>query len=100
MAPSILRRLALAGMVALLVGAAPLAQTPEPAQDDVKALRILANAGDGEAQYLLGMRCYHGEDVPQDHVEAAAWFRQSAEQGNADAQYTLGVMYANGEGVP
>ena len=34
MAPSSLRRLALAGMVALLMGGAPLAQTPEPAQDD------------------------------------------------------------------
>ena len=29
-----LRRVTLAGMVALLLGAAPLAQTPEPAQDD------------------------------------------------------------------
>ena len=37
---------ALAGMVVLLVEAAPLAQTPEPAQDDsIEALRIRANAG-------------------------------------------------------
>ncbi len=32
MAPSILRRLALAGMVALLVGAAACTETPEPPQ--------------------------------------------------------------------
>ena len=47
MTPSMLPRLALAGMVALLVGAAPLAQTPEPAQDDsIELVRTLANAGD------------------------------------------------------
>jgi hypothetical protein len=33
-------------MVVLLVEAAPLAQTPEPAQDDsIEAIRIRANAG-------------------------------------------------------
>ena len=41
-----------------------------------------------------------GEDVPQDYVEALAWYRRAAEQGHASAQFGLGVMYANGEGVP
>ena len=46
-----LRRVTLAGMVALLVGGAPLAQTPEPAQDNsIEAVRTRANAGDAEAQ--------------------------------------------------
>ena len=75
MAPVSLRRLALAGMVALLVGAAPLAQTPEPAQDDsIEALRTRANAGDAQAQFSLGLMCDFGLGVPQDDVEAYKWF--------------------------
>ena len=41
-----------------------------------------------------------GKGVPQDHAEAARWFRKAAEQGHASAQYNLGIMHANGEGVP
>ena len=101
MTSSSLSRLALAGMVALLLGAAPLAQTPEPAQDDtLEALRTRANAGDAEAQYNLGLTYAIGLDVPQDDVEAAAWFLKAAEQGHAAAQLSLGVMYDAVRGVP
>ena len=49
------RRLALVAVIALLLGGAPLAQTPEPAQDDsIEALRTRANAGDAAAQFNLG----------------------------------------------
>ena len=48
----------------------------------------------------MAWRTAPAEGVPEDFVEAAAWFRQAAEQGDADAQYSLGVMYVNGEGVP
>ena len=48
MTPSSLHRLALAGMVAFLLGAAACAETPEPAQDDsIEATRTRANAGGG-----------------------------------------------------
>ena len=104
-----LRRLALAGMVALLVGGAACAQTPEPetpepAQDDlfgisIEALRTRANAGDAEAQHTLGMRHFTGFGVPQDDVAAAAWHRQAEKQGHEDAQFYFGAKYANGEGV-
>ena len=74
------RRLALAGIVALLMGGAPLAQTPEPAQDDsIEAIRTRANAGDADAQYELGRTYRFGIGVPEDAVEAAAWFRKAAE---------------------
>jgi len=67
---SSLRRLALAEMVALLVGAAPLAQAPEPAQDDsIEAIRTRANAGDADAQNTLGWMYEFGLDVPKDFVE-------------------------------
>ena len=101
MAPVSLRRLALAGMVALLVGAAPLAQAPEPAQDDsIEALRTRANAGDADAQVQLGRMYDYGWGVPQDFVEAAAWYRKAAEQGDASAQDRIGGMYRRGAGVP
>ena len=91
----------LAGMVALLLGAAACAETPEPAQDNsIEAIRTRANAGDAEAQFNLGVMYDAGLGVPQDLVEAVAWYRQAAEQGYADAQYNLGLMYANGAGVP
>jgi len=50
MTPSSLHRLALAGMVAFLLGAAACAETPEPAQgDSSEATRTRANAGGGGA---------------------------------------------------
>ena len=40
-----------------------------------------------------------GDGVPEDDIEAVAWYRLAAEQGFADAHVNLGRMYANGEGV-
>eukprot|EP00729_Bicosta_minor_P032612 gene32612-biopygen19391 len=51
------------------------------------------------AQNNLGHMYRKGEGVKQDHVEAAKWFRKSAEAGNAAAQCNLGVMYGIGKGV-
>jgi len=124
MAPVSLRRLALAGMVALLVAAAPLAQAPEPAQDDtpehlglfenddpskrlmaivnynLEALLPRATAGDPQAQYTLGFMYNNGEGVLQDDLEAVAWYHRAAEQRHMDAQFELGLMYGSGRGVP
>jgi len=41
----------------------------------------------------------NGKGVEQDHVEAAEWYRKSAEGGFAQAQYNLGAMYGKGKGV-
>ena len=101
MTPPSLRRLALAGMVALLVGGAACAETPEPAQDDsIEALRTRANVGDAGAQVILWVMYATGLGVPQDYAEAVRWYRLAAEQGEAFAQSNLGIMYANGRGVP
>ena len=55
--------------------------------------------GDPGAQLILGIMYYDGEGVPQNHVEAARWYRRAAEQGHADAQFFLGLMYAEGEDI-
>ena len=53
-----------------------------------------------DAQFDLGVMYAEGYGVPQDYVEAGAWYRLAAEQGDAKAQFNLGVMYAEGYGVP
>jgi len=60
----------------------------------------LAEQGDAMAQYNLGVMYNSGQGVPQDHAEAARWFRLAADQGMAGAQFNLGVMYGSGQGVP
>jgi TPR repeat protein len=65
----------------------------------VTLLRPLAEKGNSEAQYKLGVMYDEGKGVAQDYQEASKWYRLSAEQGRLGAQYNLGVMYAQGQGV-
>lgn len=60
----------------------------------------LAELGDAEAQYNLGVMFDEGASVEQDLAQAARWYRKAAEQGFVDAQTNLGMMYYRGEGVP
>jgi len=60
----------------------------------------LAELGDAEAQYNLGVMYDQGASVDQDLGKAASWYRKAAEQGFTDAQTNLGMMYYRGEGVP
>ena len=62
--------------------------------------RKSAELGNANAQNLLALMYRAGKSVPQDDVEAVAWWRKAAEQANVDAQYNLGVMYYNGTSVP
>jgi TPR repeat protein len=40
-----------------------------------------ARRGDAKAQLTLGWMYYYGKGLPKDYVEAALWYRKSAEQG-------------------
>ena len=60
----------------------------------------LAEAGDADAQFNLGIMYSNGKGVPQDYAEAVKWWRLAADQGYAEAQHNLGWMYSNGQGVP
>jgi TPR repeat protein len=62
--------------------------------------RPLAEAGDVNAQTMLGLVYAEGKGVPQEHAEAAKWFRRAATRGHAEAQFALWVLYGLGEGVP
>jgi len=62
--------------------------------------RPLAEAGNAEAQTLLGAMYWSGEGVARDHKEAAKWYLRAADKGYARAQNDIGFMYGFGEGVP
>lgn len=42
----------------------------------------LAPIGDKYAQYMVGYMLHHGQGVPKNEVEAAAWFSLAAERGH------------------
>ena len=92
-------------VLGLLVGlyVLTLPETPETAATvdmELESLRQRAEQGDAGAQASLGVMYRTGEGVPQDHVEAVAWYRLAADQGEANGQYFLGFMYDSGWGVP
>ncbi len=64
------------------------------------AVLAKANAGDAVSQDSVARAYDDGQGVPQDHAQAATWYRKAANQGNADAQNNLGLLYDDGQGVP
>lgn len=71
----------------------------EKAREELERTRARAEAGDAEAQRILGNYYYEGQDVMSDFTEAVKWFRLAAEQGDSVAQFHLGNCYYNGDGV-
>ena len=59
----------------------------------------LAEQGDADAQYNLGLMYEQGWGVSQDYRTAVKWYTLAAGQGDAVAQYNLGFMYYYGDGV-
>jgi TPR repeat protein len=59
--------------------------------------RPLAEQGNADAQYNLGVMYRDGLGVTQDYVEAVKWFRKPAE--HVLAEHNLGVLYERGQGV-
>jgi len=59
----------------------------------------LAEQGDEEGQYSLGVMHSNGEGVPQDYKQAVHWYTKAAEQGQSEAQYGLAIMYISGNGI-
>tara|TARA_B110000914_G_C15067684_1_gene266982 strand:+ start:166 stop:492 length:327 start_codon:yes stop_codon:yes gene_type:complete len=71
------------------------------AQDsNFEDMKRLAEQGEADAQFDLGLMYDNGRGVPENNAEAVKWYRLSAEQGNEFAQLNLGLMYDSGDGVP
>jgi TPR repeat protein len=65
---------------------------------DSQAVRGLAQSGDAEAQFAVGLAIASGGNK-SDYAEAAQWFLKAAEQNHIRAQFNLAIMYWKGEGV-
>ncbi len=76
---------------------APVPPKPAPAKD---SLAELAERGDTEAQYKLGMMYFEGDGVWLDYEKAVFWLKTAGEAGQVEAQLQLCSMYYSGEGVP
>ncbi len=50
----------------------------------------IAQKGNSDVQYNLGLIYSNGEDVERDISKAIFWFKKSASQDNVLAQYKLG----------
>jgi hypothetical protein len=64
-----------------------------------RELRPLAERGDPEAQYRIGLMYEFGKGYLQDKAQGIVWFRRAAGQNHAAAQTELAVIYATGDGV-
>jgi TPR repeat protein len=71
-----------------------------------KEFKPLAEHGDAEAQWRLGLMYAYGQGVTQDNAKAIKWYRKIyeeckplAEHGDAKAQFWFGVLYYKGHGV-
>jgi len=62
--------------------------------------RPLAEQGDRDGQFGLGLLYANGWGVELNDDEALKWYRLAVEQDHAEAAYNLAVMCANGWGVP
>jgi hypothetical protein len=62
--------------------------------------KLLADRGNAEAQYTLGIMYYTGKKVIEDKKEAMRRYKIAANQGYAPAQHLLGLEYALGKVVP
>lgn len=68
----------------------------------LKALPLylpLAEQGNAEAQFQIGLIYVNGLELAKDDKQAVAWFSKAAKRGHKEAQTKLGFMYATGKGV-
>ncbi len=59
----------------------------------------LAENGDAEALFIMGVRYELGKGVEQDYTKAFEWFQKAADQENHEAANSLGILYEHGRGV-
>ncbi len=66
----------------------------------IRALHSLAEQGNIEAQFNLGLLYDQGRGLPKDKTAALRWYRRAAVQGDMFAHNALGDNYWEGTGVP
>ena len=66
----------------------------------LRQAEALAEQGDAEAQFGLGLKYGNATGEDLDFAKAAGWYRKAADQNHPLAQFNLGVMYSRGQGMP
>jgi TPR repeat protein len=66
-------------------------------QAALKEIKPLAETGNVDAQYNLGVMYDKGLGVIRNANEAIKWYRKAAEKGQPAAQFNLGILYQHGE---
>ena len=56
---------------------------------------LLADQGNMESQYLLGICFIKGRNVKENTKKAVKWYKKAADHGHAKAQYKLGLLYSS-----
>ncbi|MCX5797683.1 MAG: caspase family protein [Elusimicrobia bacterium] len=83
-------------------GALADAKAAYGAGDYAKALQLyqpLADQGDSEAQFQVGVLYEQGLGVDKDAIAARRWYDKAAVQGHPGAMMWIGHTYAEGDGV-
>lgn len=74
-------------------------QTLTEATDSIKNIYRQAQAGDADAQTIVGHWFYAGRHVDQNYDTAAQWWAKAAKAGNNKAAGYLALCYQTGRGV-
>lgn len=69
-------------------------------EQGVAILRPMAQDGNAEAQFLLGLAYDDGRGVARDRRRALDLFEAAAAQGHSDAAYLAGLAHYRGRGTP
>ncbi|MEJ1974593.1 MAG: hypothetical protein WDM96_19770 [Lacunisphaera sp.] len=77
----------------LLAAAARIFAMRQQDSAELMLVKVEANAGNPEAQFLLGLRYGFGDGVREDPARAESWLRVAAESGLVEAQSALGELY-------
>jgi TPR repeat protein len=67
--------------------------------EDLPELHRKGEAGDAEAQLLLGLAYLDGRVVEKNAATSLVWISKAAEQGHPMAQNSLGIAYRDGRGT-
>ncbi len=59
----------------------------------VKLFSTLAEEGDIDAQYQLGVFYLTGRGIPKDNIKAFSLFQQASKYNHVQAMYNLGIIY-------
>jgi TPR repeat protein len=65
--------------------------------ENTRSIRVAAEQGDANMQFIMGGVCFQGKGLEKDHRQAIMWFRKAAGQDQPNAQCLIGLMHATGE---